>query len=209
MRLRHVKNADNIIENSSYVIKNSEELFGKWHKVFDNNNPIHIEIGMGKGMFIINMALKYPNINFIGIEKFDSVMARAVQKLENIEIPNLKLIRMDAENINKVFSKEIDTIYLNFSDPWPKKRHERRRLTSFEYLERYDKIFKNKAHIIQKTDNRELFCFSIKSFNNYGYYINDLTFDLQPENYPDNVETEYEMRYKQRENPIYRIDVEK
>ncbi len=209
MRLRHVKNADNIIEKSEYVIKNSEEFKSKWFKVFNNNNPIHIEIGMGKGSFIINMALKYPSINFIGIEKFDSVMARAIQKLENMDIPNLKLVRMDAEEITNVFSKEVDTIYLNFSDPWPKKRHERRRLTSREYLERYDLIFKNKAHIIQKTDNSELFSFSIKSFNNYGYTINDLTFDLQQENYPDNVETEYEKRYKQRGNHIYRIDVEK
>ncbi len=132
MRLRHVKNADNIIEKSEYVIKNSEEFKSKWFKVFNNNNPIHIEIGMGKGSFIINMALKYPSINFIGIEKFDSVMARAIQKLENMDIPNLKLVRMDAEEITNVFSKEVDTIYLNFSDAWPKKRHEGRRLTGRE-----------------------------------------------------------------------------
>ena len=208
MRLRHVKDADIIINNCSYVINNYKEYKGKWNKLFCNNNPIHIEIGMGKGDFIIGMALKYPGINFIGIEKFDSVMVRAIQKL-NIEIPNLRFIRMDATEIEEAFENEIDTIYLNFSDPWPKKRHAFRRLTSTEFLKRYDSLFKDRCHIIQKTDNKDLFVFSIKSFNNYGYLINDLTFDLQNELYPDNVETEYEKRFKNKGNSIYMIDVTK
>ena len=208
MRLRHVKNADKIINDSLYVIDNFKDYKGKWKAIFQNNNPIHIEIGMGKGDFIIGMALKYPDINFIGIEKFDSVLVRAIQKID-IEIPNLKIIRMDAKEIEEVFDKEIETIYLNFSDPWPKKRHAFRRLTSNEFLERYDKVFSNKCHIIQKTDNKDLFAFSIKSFNNYGYMIADLTLDLQNTDYPDNVETEYEKRFKIKGNPIYMIEVTK
>ena len=208
MRLRHVKDAEKIINNCDYMINNSIEYKGIWNNLFHNQNPIHIEIGMGKGDFIINMALKNPNINFIGIEKFDSVLVRAIQKLD-VQIPNLKFIRMDANEIENVFFKEIDTIYLNFSDPWPKKRHAFRRLTSPNFLKKYDDLFKKKCHIIQKTDNKDLFAFSIKSFNNYGYIINDLTFDLQNDDYPENVETEYEKKFKNKGNPIYMIDVTK
>ena len=206
MRLRHVKDADVVINNCSFVIKDYKSNIGNWYKVFGNHHPIHIEIGMGKGDFIIGMALKYPNINFIGIEKFDSVMVRAIQKID-IPIPNLRYIRMDAKEIEEVFAKEIDTIYLNFSDPWPKRRHAFRRLTSVDFLKRYDGLFKDKCHIVQKTDNKDLFAFSIKSFNNYGYIIDDLTLDLQQNNYPDNVETEYEKRFKNKGNPIYMIKV--
>ena len=134
MRLRNVKNAKEIVNNSNYVINNPEEYIGNYKKIFNNNNPINIEIGMGKGNFIIGMAKKYPDINFIGIEKYESVMVRAIEKLNNIDLPNLKLIRMDAKDIDKVFNKEIDTIYLNFSDPWPKTRHSKRRLTSEIFL---------------------------------------------------------------------------
>ena len=133
MRLRNVRGASDIIDNSSYILKDYKNYKGKFNELFNNQNPIHIEIGMGNGDFIIGMAKKYPDINFIGIEKFDSVMVRAVEKLEE-EIPNLKLIKMDATNIEEVFYKEIDTIYLNFSDPWPKNRHEDRRLTSTKFL---------------------------------------------------------------------------
>ena len=133
MRLRNVRGASEIIESSLYVIKNYEEYKGRYNLIFGNNNPIHIEIGMGKGDFIINMAKKYPNINFIGIEKFDSVLFRALEKVDE-DIPNLRFIRMDATDIENVFYKEIDTIYLNFSDPWPKNRHEHRRLTSQKFF---------------------------------------------------------------------------
>lgn len=209
MRLKKVKGAEDIINNSSYIIKNPEEYKGQFNKLFNNDKPLHIEIGMGKGDFIIGMAKKYPEINFIGIEKFDSVIARAIQKLEDEEIPNLRLIRMDAEKINDVFDHEVDILYLNFSDPWPKKRHTNRRLTSKPFLKLYDNLFKNSKHIIQKTDNRHLFEFSIMEFTSYGYQINELSLDLYSDNYEDNVPTEYETKFVNKGQVIYRIDVEK
>ena len=157
MRLRNVKNATNIVNESNYVIKNPEEYIGNYKKIFNNNNPINIEIGMGKGDFIIGMAKKYPDINFIGIEKYDSVIVRAIQKSNELEINNLKIIRVDANKLDQIFDKEIDTIYLNFSDPWPKDRHSKRRLTSNIFLNIYDKIFKERKRIIMKTDNINLF----------------------------------------------------
>lgn len=209
MRLRNVRGAASIIDNSNYILKNYKDYKGKFIEVFNNQNPIHIEIGMGKGDFIIGMAKKHPNINFIGIEKFDSVIVRAVEKLEDEEISNLKLIKMDATNIEEVFYKEIDTIYLNFSDPWPKNRHEDRRLTSAKFLERYDNLFKNSKHIIMKTDNRKLFEFSIISFTNYGYKIEKISLDLYNDDITDNVQTEYERKFNSKGFSIYMIDVKK
>lgn len=194
MRLRNVKNAKEIVNNSNYVINNPEEYIGNYKNLFNNNNPINIEIGMGKGNFIIGMAEKYPNINFIGIEKYESVMVRAIEKLNNIDLPNLKLIRMDAKDIDKVFNKEIDTIYLNFSDPWPKTRHAKRRLTSPYFLELYDKIFISTPHIIQKTDNILLFASSIETLSNYGYTFDKVSLDLKNTDI-DNVTTEYEEKF--------------
>lgn len=208
MRLRNVRGASDIIDNSSYILKDYKNYKGKFNELFNNQNPIHIEIGMGKGDFIIGMAKKYPDINFIGIEKFDSVMVRAVEKLEE-EIPNLKLIKMDATNIEEVFYKEIDTIYLNFSDPWPKNRHEDRRLTSTKFLTRYDNLFKTGKHIIMKTDNRKLFEFSIISLTNYEYKIEEISLDLYNDGTKDNVQTEYERKFVSKGFPIYKIDVKK
>ena len=195
LRLKNVKNASNIIKGSEYIILNPNDYKGKWNKLFGNQNPINIEIGMGKGDFIIEMAKKNPNVNFIGIEMFDSVMVRAVQKLENQNLDNLKLIRMDATYINDVFDREIDTIYLNFSDPWPKKRHEKRRLTSHEFLKRYDLIFKGSKNIIQKTDNIGLFAFSLQSLSTFGYVLNFVTLDLHQTKTEDNVMTECEKKF--------------
>ena len=208
MRQRNVKNKKEIIENSKYFIENPSEFKGNWDKVFKNNKQIHIEIGMGKGQFIIENAKRYKDINFIGIEKFDSILALALKKIPD-DLDNLKMIRLDAINIDEVFSKEIDTIYLNFSDPWPKKRHEKRRLTSFPFLEKYDKVFKNKNHIIMKTDNSNLFSYSIKSLNNYGYYIENITFDLESLNDETNIKTEYEEKFTKLNNNIYKIEVVK
>lgn len=208
MRLRNVKGAANVIEDSPYVIKNYEEYKGKYNILFDNDNPIHIEIGMGKGDFIINMAKKYPKVNFIGIEKFDSVLVRALEKLED-DIPNLKFIRMDATDIENVFYKEVDTIYLNFSDPWPKNRHEHRRLTSERFLKKYDNLFSNNKRIIMKTDNRKLFEFSIMSFTNYNYKIEELSLDMYNDDIKDNVQTEYEKKFHEKGFPIYKIIVKK
>ena len=209
MRLKHIKGSSEKIENSSYVIKNPNEYRGLWNKVFGNNNPIYIEIGMGKGKFIYENALEYPDINFIGIEKYDSVMVRAVEKLENSNLTNVKLIRMDATDIEQIFDHEVDTIYLNFSDPWPKKRHAHRRLTSPIFLEKYNLITKMGYHIIQKTDNIDLFEFSVISFNNNGYKIEELSLDLHRNNPIINIETEYETKFKNQGKCIYKIDVTK
>jgi len=208
MRLRNVKGARTIIENSTYVLKNYEEYKGKFKMIFNNDNPIHVEIGMGKGDFIIGMAKKYPSINFIGIEKYDSVIVRAIEKI-NEEIPNLKLIRMDADKISEVFNKEIETVYLNFSDPWPKNRHENRRLTSLNFLKKYDNIFKKNKTIIMKTDNRKLFEFSIIQFSNYDYKIDSISLDLYKDNIKDNVSTEYEKKFNSLGFPIYKVIVKK
>lgn len=198
MRLKNVKNAKDIINNSKYIVLNPYDYKGKWNSLFKNTNPINIEIGMGKGNFIIKMAKKYKDINFIGIEMFDSVIVRSVQKLENEDIPNLKLIRLDANYIEDIFDKEINTIYLNFSDPWPKKRHEKRRLTSDVFLKKYDNIFKGKKEIIQKTDNINLFSYSLSSLSLYGYKFDYVTLDLLSENDLDNVLTEYESKFNSK-----------
>lgn len=209
MRLRNVKCAKEIISKSNYNVIDYKEYRGCFNKLFNNDNPIHIEIGMGKGDFIIGMALNNPDINFIGIEKFDSVLVRAVQKLDGYDIPNLRVIRMDALDIDDVFSDEIDCIYLNFSDPWPKERHARRRLTSDLFLSKYDSLFKNACKIIMKTDNRKLFEYSIVSFNNNGYSIDDLSLDLYNDDLTGNVQTEYEKKFVSNGNIIYRICVHK
>lgn len=203
MRLRNVKNAENILEQSSYVVKEIKQ------PLFSNSNPIYLEIGMGKGDFIIENAMRYPNINFIGIEKYASVMVRAVQKLEEINLPNLKFICTDAKNVNTLFQKNITLIYLNFSDPWPKKRHALRRLTSPYYLDKYEPVFQEKKHIIMKTDNRKLMEYSIKSFTDYGYQIEDICLDLYREDLTENIPTEYEKKFVAKGCPIYKIEVKK
>ena len=208
MRLKHIKGAEEEVRNSKYVIEDHQRYKGKFKTVFENENPIHIEIGMGKGNFIIQMALKYPNINFIGIEKYDSVLVKATRKVEQMQIPNLRFILMDATYIETVFSKEIDTIYLNFSDPWPKVRHTKRRLSSSNFLQKYDNLFKEKKNIIMKTDNRGLFAFSIISFTEYGYHIEEISLNLH-EDETDIVETEYEMKFSSLGYPIYWIKVSK
>ena len=208
MRQRNVKNKRDILNNSIYYISNPEEYIGKWNKLFNNSNPIYIEIGMGKGKFIIENAIKYKNINFIGIERQDSILALAIKKVPD-NLNNLKLINYDANNIENIFNSEIDKIYLNFSDPWPKKRHEKRRLTSPLFLEKYDKIFKSNNYIEFKTDNKNLFCYSIKTLNNHGYFIEDITFDLEKREDLDNIKTEYEEKFTQLDMPIYKISVSK
>ena len=208
MRQRNVKNKQEIMDNSSYLIINPKEYYGKWKDAFKNNNPIHIEIGTGKGNFIIGKALSNPNINFIGIEKVDSIIARCLQKIPE-DLPNLKIVRMNALEIEEVFNKEIDTIYLNFSDPWPKKRWHKRRLTSEIFLKKYDSVFKKNNHIIQKTDNKDLFEYSIISFSQYGYTIKEISLDLHNSEIEGNIMTEYEEKFSKKGNPIYYVEVEK
>ena len=203
MRLKNIKGAADYVNNSNLVIHNPEELKHKWKEEFGNNNDIHIEIGMGRGNFIIGMATKYPSINFIGIEMYDSVIYKAVKKLEELgeaRPKNLRLIRMDAQDINNVFEKEINRIYLNFSDPWPKAKHAKRRLTSKQFLEKYDKIFIDENQIFQKTDNIDLFNFSIESLKEYGYELKNVTNDLYADDTLDNVPTEYEKKFVRKRN---------
>ena len=194
MRLKNVKGANEIIIKGIYYVDNPFMYKGKWKKYFDNDNPIYIEIGMGKGDFIIENAKRYRNINFIGIEKYDSVIVRAIQKSNELELNNLKIIRIDANKLGDIFDREIDTIYLNFSDPWPKDRHAKRRLTSPIFLDIYDKLFKDRAKIVMKTDNINLFNYSLDSLINHGYEITYKTNDLNCL-VEDNIMTEYEKKF--------------
>ena len=202
MRLRNLKNKEEIINNCDFIITDPFKYIGKWKDLFKNNNPIHIEIGMGMGKFIYENALNNPDINYIGIERYDNVIARAIKKLDKLD--NLILVRMDARDIDKVFKKEIDLIYLNFSDPWPKKRSINKRLTSPIFLEKYDKIFKNTNNIIMKTDNRDLFIYSIESLSNYGYKLSNISFDLHKDE-SNLITTEYEDKFTKMGNPIYSV----
>lgn len=204
MRLKHIKNADIIINSSNYLVKNPKEYKGNWSKLFNNENPIEIEIGTGKGKFIIENALKNPNVNYIGIEKYDTPLVNAVKMLDNLELNNLKLICFDASNIDEIFDSEIDKIYLNFSDPWPKKRHEKRRLSSSLFLSKYDKLFKGEKRIQMKTDNDDLYEYSLISFEENGYEI--VKTDT---NYKDTITTEYEDKFIKKGKNINYIYVVK
>ena len=207
MRLRNVKNKEDILDNCPYLIKNPESYKGKWSTLFDNNNPIYIEIGMGKGKFILENAINNPNINYIGIERFDSVIAKAIKKIDE-GLPNLKLIRMNALDIDKVFSKEIDLIYLNFSDPWPKKRWHDRRLTSKIFLDKYDSLFKSTKRIEMKTDNEDLFIYSLETLSSNGYALSDISFDYHKTD-TDIIMSEYEMRFSKEGKNVYHLFAQK
>ena len=203
MRLRNVKNKEEILSSSKFLVNNPKDYCGRWKSYFGNNNPIYIEIGMGKGKFIRENALRYPNINFIGIEKYDSVVAKCLPKIDD-SLSNLAIVRMDALEIDKVFAHEISRIYLNFSDPWPKKRHHLRRLSSKVFLEKYSSIFLGDYEILMRTDNEDLFCYSLMSFSEAGYVLKDLTFNLH-NNTDDIITTEYEDRFSSRGMPIYAV----
>ena len=190
MRLKHIKNAEEIVSKSKYLEQNPRDNKGNWNKVFNNDNNIEIEIGTGKGKFIIEKAIQNPNINFVGIEKYDSPLVSAVKKLEELELNNLRLVCIDALGIEEVFDHEIDKIYLNFSDPWPKKRHAKRRLTSSVFLNKYESLFKNEKRIEMKTDNDDLYDYSCESFIENGYDI--VKTDT---NYLDTIRTEYEDKF--------------
>lgn len=204
MRIRNVKNKEEILNSSKYLIQNPKDYIGKWNTVFNNDNPIHIEIGMGKGKFIIENAKKYPNINFIGIERQDSILVRSLQKIVE-DIPNLIIVRMNALIIDEVFNKEVSRIYLNFSDPWPKKRHHFRRLTSNIFLDKYDSIFKDNKEIYMRTDNTSLYTYSIETLSNHGYYLQDISLDLHKDSEEELITTEYEDRFSSENKPIYSL----
>lgn len=202
MRLRNVKNKEEIMNASSYLVKDYFSYKGKWKELFGNENPIYIEIGMGKGKFIIENAIAHPEINYIGIEKYDSVIAKGLQKIPD-GLKNLVMVRADALSIDEIFDHEIDHIYLNFSDPWPKKRWHKRRLTSDVFLKKYDSLFKKDCLIIQKTDNQDLFEYSVVSLSTYGYKIVDFSLDLHNSEVEGNIMTEYEERFSKQGNPIF------
>lgn len=203
MRLRNVKNKEEIMLNSKYLVINPFENKGRWRKIFDNNNPIYVEIGMGKGKFIIESAINNPDINYIGIEKYDSVVAKCLGKIPD-NLNNLLIIRANALDIDNLFTNEVDKLYLNFSDPWPKNRHHLRRLSSIIFLEKYDKIFKGSNVIEMRTDNQDLYRYSLISFSGYGYKFEDISFDLHKDNMPL-ITTEYEDRFSKDDLPIYYV----
>lgn len=202
-----IKNADRIVKDCPYVVNNPKTYKGKWNQFFQNGNPICLELGMGRGDFIIEMARKYPNINFIGLEAVDSQMVPAVQHLRNEKLANLKLICGDAMEIDQIFQKEIDTIYLTFCDPWPKKHDDKKRFTHINYLKKYDKVFKKQKHIILKTDNKGFFAYSLETLSNYWYTFKRVSLDLHHDENPiSNVMTNYEKQYFKEGRPIYYVD---
>lgn len=209
MRLRNITGSREIIAESPYVVAEEtlEQCPGAWREIFGNDNPIHIEIGMGKGKFIHTMAGENPQVNYVGIEKYSSVLLRAIQKMEEDELPNLRFIRMDAEDITKVFGRgEVDKIYLNFSDPWPKDRHAKRRLPSREFLARYDVVLKQEGRLEFKTDNRALFDFAVEELEPANWKAEAITYDLHrdEELAAGNIMTEYEEKFSAMGNPIYK-----
>ena len=210
MRLRNIKGADEVISSSSYCIDDPASYKGSWIKsIFNNDNPLHIEIGMGKGQFLTSLALSNPQINYIGIERYTSVLLRAVQKVQELDIPNLRFICFDAAEIESVFdNQEVKQIYLNFSDPWPKDRHAKRRLTSSTFLSRYNTILSSDGHIEFKTDNKDLFDFSLDEIKSTSpWHIDSFTYDLHndPVLNQGNIMTEYEEKFSSKGNPICKV----
>ena len=208
MRLRNVPGAREVMVENRYVFTEPEGMKGTWSEVFNNDNPVRIEIGMGKGKFISTLAQMNPDINYVGIEKYSSVLLRAVEKQDELNLPNLRFIRMDAEAITEVFDKgEVDRIYLNFSDPWPKDRHAKRRLTSRQFFERYNIILKKDGQVEFKTDNRPLFDFSVEEVKEAGWQLRAVTYDLHNDEKlcEGNVMTEYEERFSAAGNPICKL----
>lgn len=214
MRLRNITGSREIIGESVFVVHEPERQKGNWRNIFGNNNPINIEIGMGKGRFLMDMAKVYPSINYIGIEKYSSVLLRAIQKMEREEQPlsNVRFIRMDAETIGNVFEmEEVDRIYLNFSDPWPKNRHAKRRLPSREFLARYDKILKKEGQLEFKTDNKDLFLFALEELEPAGWKAEKISYDLHRDKdmSEGNIMTEYEEKFSSIGNPIYKYIIKR
>ena len=207
MRYNVVKNASNILDKSDYLIKNPENYKNKWSELFKNNNPICLELGMGRGSFIIEMAKNNPNINYIGLELDESQTATAIKNTSGLRLSNLKMICANATNIIDFFGKEIDTIYLTFSEPWPKKQDEKKRFTATNYLKLYDRIFKKDKHIILKTDNKILFAYSLESLSDYWYTFTKVSLDLHHDerNIP-NVMTDFERQYYKEKRSIYYVD---
>jgi len=208
VRLRKKKWAKPLLESQTgYVITDFSAVKGNWNKVFGNDNPIYLEIGMGKGDFIVGLATRNPAINYVGIELSETVAAIALKKVMEHEVSNVRVINKDAINLEDIFtSGEIGRIYLNFSDPWPKNRHERKRLTYKTFLEKYERLLEGKGMVCFKTDNKGLFEFSLESFSENGWTLNNVEYDYPLTESDDDVPTEYERRFRGLGNPIYRLE---
>lgn len=207
MRLRNITGSREMIAESRFVVHEPQEHKGRWSELFSNDHPLRIEIGMGKGRFIMDLARMHPEINYVGIEKYSSVLLRGIQKMETDPLPNLYFIRMEAEEIADVFGREeVERIYLNFSDPWPKDRHAKRRLPSREFLKRYDEILVRDGVIEFKTDNQDLFRFALEEIAPAGWRLLQMTEDLHHDEkmLAGNVMTEYEEKFSALGNPIYK-----
>lgn len=205
MRLRNIPRAQEVIDQSPFVIQNPEQKKGHWQEKFSHAQPIHLEIGTGKGRFILELSQQHPEINYIGIEKYSSVLFRGVEKQDELRLPNLFFIRGEAELITEYFAKgEVEKIYLNFSDPWPKKRNAKRRLPSREFLQRYDAILDKNGTIEFKTDNIDLFSFALDEIPFSHFELDSVTWDLHhdPIMGKNNIMTEYEERFSAKGNPI-------
>ena len=207
MRLRHIPGAEEAIEQSPYVIQEPKEMKGKWDSVFGNKNPIHIEVGMGKGRFIMELAQKNPQINYIGIERYSTVLLKALQKREQLPVSNICFMCIDAKELGEIFEKgEVEKIYLNFSDPWPKDRHAKRRLTSPQFMAVYDQVLAADGDVEFKTDNRGLFDYSLESIPEAGWKVKEHTFDLHHSPMAEgNVMTEYEEKFSSKGQAICKL----
>ncbi len=205
MRLRNITGARDVIATSPYVVQEPETVKGHWKETFNTDGEIHMEVGMGKGRFIHQMAKLHPEINYIGVEMYSSVLLRALQKMEAEPLPNLKFLCIDARILPDIFKEEeIDHIYLNFSDPWPKDRHAKRRLPSRQFLARFDMILKKEGRISFKTDNRDLFDFALEELEPAGWKAEVITYDLHADEKlcAGNIMTEYEEKFSSKGNPI-------
>ena len=210
MRVRNRKGATELLEaNPQYVVLNPEDAKGKWHEIFGNDHPIHIEVGSGKGAFITGMAKANPEINYIGIDIQKSVLSYALDKVLEADVPNIKLLWVDGDSLTNYFEDgEIDQLYLNFSDPWPKKRHEKRRLTYKTFLDTFKQILPEQGEIHFKTDNRGLFEYSLVSFSQYGMTLKGVWLDLHASDFEGNVMTEYEKKFSSKGQVIYRVEAQ-
>ena len=207
MRYNVVKNANSILESNSYLVKNPYAYNVKWASLFKNNNPICLELGMGRGTFIIEMAKVHPNINYIGLELDKNQTATALKNIKDLHLDNLKMINADALKVAEIFGREIDTIYLTFSEPWPKKGDEKKRFTAINYLKLYDRIFKKNKHIILKTDNKILFASALESLSSYWYTFDKVSVDLHnDERKIENIMTDFERQYFKEHRQIYYVD---
>lgn len=210
MRVRNRKGASELLTNNpQYVISNPEECKGKWSQIFGNDHPIHVEVGSGKGRFITGMAAQHPEVNYIGIDIQMTVLSYALDRVLEAGLPNIKLLQVDGSSLSNYFSEaEIDRLYLNFSDPWPKKRHEKRRLTYKTFLDTYKEILPEKGEIHFKTDNRGLFEYSLASFSQYGMILKQVWLDLHASDFEGNIMTEYEEKFSSKGQVIYRVEAQ-